>query len=649
MWGAAAVPLLAAVVPAIIAAAPAAADSTITPTTIHDVTDPSDGELSLREAVAQANTTPGQDTIVLTASQYVIGGTCDYDDTDTDPALVITDPQGLIIDGRSTIRQTGPGGGFCEPRVIRNGPGLLELRGITVTGGHAPLICTLEPLCAPSPTYGLGGGIFSEGPVVLDGVSRVTGNDADSRGGGIAGEGTVELRGHSSVDDNRAGIGGGISAAGTVTVTDSWVQGNRAVFHGNGAYDPPAQGAGGGIHSGSAVVAHGASITDNVAEARENELATGAAVGGGVLASSAILTDTIVRDNEAQDVFDGFDGTIRFGQGGGVRAGSISLTHASLLANRASDGAQLHGSDLDATASVVGGSRGSVSCALDGATTSGGYNVVGGGTCGLGSGIGDRTHVPLPMGSTALRVPRTNGVLSIIPLAACGSDPDVDGDPRPAGGACEAGADEVGGASGPRTTPTTILPSGLGDVPLGLADAVDWAVTHGVMTGSSGAFRPDETVTRGQAIAAIWRMFGSTRTGRAGLPYTDVPRGAAYRPALKWALEADVLDATAGSRFRPKVAVDRATFVTMLWRAGGSLLGRGPRFTDVPSTAPFRIAANWAAWAEVVPSDDHRFRPTQSVSRADAAEILYFAASSPNAWHQVDPQRDVDPPPTNNL
>lgn len=627
---------------------PAAADTVITPTTAHDERDADDGKLTLREAITQANETPGQDTILLGEyRQYTIGGTCDFDGTIEAPELTVTDPAGLIIDGNgSTIRQTGPGGAFCPNRVMRNGTGPLELRAVSLTGGHAEYFCHPHPNCWIQPDWGRGGGLYSLGPVLLTDHTDITGNDADRSGGGVYVDGSLTLV-DANVSYNTAGIGGGIRATGTVTLDDSAVVANRAVaWEELGALYT---GSAGGVSAGTAIEMTDSLISDNVAEG-VNLYVAGAAIGGGLVAPTVTATSSMIRQNEAQTGYSTYLARYEPGRGGAISAGSVILDRTSVLYNIAEDGAAMEGTTLASTMSVIGGEPGSVSCALSGATTSGGYNVVGGGTCGLGSGVGDRTHVPVPMQRSFGNVtPPTDGVLSIIPPAECGPEPDWEGQPRPQGGACEAGADEVAGAAGPHATPTVLSPNGLGDVDPSADDAVDWATTHGVLTGSGGAFRPSQAVTRGQAVAALWRMMGSTRAPGQSMPFVDVPRGATYRPALKWALAHGVVAGTAGSRYRPKDAIDRATFVSMLWRVAGAptqVFAGSPwprAFTDVSDGAAYASAANWAAYLDLVPDEDHVFRPTKAVRRWTAAQILYLAASTPRVW-------DTTPaPPTNNL
>lgn len=615
---------------------PAAADTVIAPTTTHDERDPDDGKLSLREAVELANATSGRDTVALAPGRnYLLDGACSFDLSDQVPELHVTDPDGLVIQGNgSTIRQVGPGGGFCGARVLHNEDGALELRDVTLTGGNAELFCSNHPSCPEQDDWGRGGAVYSVGPVVLDGVS-LDGNRADLAGGGLAAEGDVTVI-DSSINANRAGVGGGLDAAGVVTLQGAWITGNHATpwTRDNGVLH---SGTGGGATSDTSITLTRSIVSDNVAEGVSGSFADGG-TGGGLRAPTVDATASLITRNEAETVFDDYIGVDRSGEGGGIYSGTITLTRTTLVDNVGDIGAALRASQLAATMSVIGGAPELTSCVTTGAVTSGGYNVVGGGTCGLGAGVGDRTHVPVPgFRFSGGFTPEENGVLAIIPPAQCGPDPDREGTPRPQGGACEAGAEEVPGAAGPHVTPTVLEPHGLSDVPAPISDAVDWATTHGVLTGSNGLFRPTQAITRGQGVAVIWRMMGTPRVTTRGLPFTDVPRTAAYRPALKWALTQGIVVGSPGTRFRPREAIDRASFVSLLWRAAGAPAntpdGWPNVFSDVDGDAAYALAVNWAAFRSLLPeAPDHRFGPTRPMRRSAAAQLLYLAVSSLNVW-----------------
>src|SRR6266511_2737640 len=140
-------------------------------------------------------------------------------------AAAVTDP--VTVDGHGhTVHQTCP-----ENVFIQDGSGLLTVRNLTITGGHAT---------------GNGGGIFSAGPLTLTNTT-IAGNRADAAGGGIGSQGATTLT-DSTVDPNiSSGVGGGISlgpngpgslgsgifSGGSTTLVYATVVRNQAAAFGN--------------------------------------------------------------------------------------------------------------------------------------------------------------------------------------------------------------------------------------------------------------------------------------------------------------------------------------------------------------------------------------------------------------------------------
>ena len=142
-------------------------------------------------------------------------------------------------------------------------------------------------------------------------------------------------------------------------------------------------------------------------------------------------------------------------------------------------------------------------------------------------------------------------------------------------------------------------------------DAVLWAVENGVTNGTSATtFGPNVTVTRAQMVTFLWRAYGSPEitganpftdvstsdyyydavlwavtngvtTGTsattfqwraAGSPvvsgssFSDVAADAYYVNAVTWAVANGITNGTSGTTFSPDAAVSRAQAVTFLWR-----------------------------------------------------------------------------------
>ena len=298
------------------------------------------GNVSLRDAINEANVNPGPDEITFDSG--VLG-------------TVILNPAygSLLIEDAITI--TGPGSGDLEIQAattagvdefrvieIAYDTGDVTLEGLTISGGHVPgeegggilhasdSALTIRNSVITGNTANTGGGIFSryEGSVELH-SSQVHTNTAEyGYGGGVgAQDGKITLTMGSSVYSNTAYQGGGgiFSYGGTVELTDSSVQDNVVTYSGYG----------GGIGSGSGdVTITGSQVTGNVT----------AGGGGGIYSEAGVVTVTssTISNNTAAY------------SGGGIAAetGSVNVTDSNISANDVStygDGGGIFSNTADIT------------------------------------------------------------------------------------------------------------------------------------------------------------------------------------------------------------------------------------------------------------------------------------------------------------
>ena len=98
-------------------------------------------------------------------------------------------------------------------------------------------------------------------------------------------------------------------------------------------------------------------------------------------------------------------------------------------------------------------------------------------------------------------------------------------------------------------------------------DAVLWALEEGITTGtSSTTFSPDAVIDRAQAVTFLHRASGAPSvTGHT--TFTDVPQTAYYADAVKWAVDHGITTGTSATAFSPNVSCTRAQIVTFLYRA----------------------------------------------------------------------------------
>ncbi len=199
-----------------------------TVTTLLDVVDATDGFMSLREAVAQAELSGGPDVI----------------DFDTGLAGTITLASELGIYSDISIIGNGPditisGGGTT--RIFQAFAGSnLTLRSLNLTGGNSG--------------NGNGGALFVDSAATATIVySTISGNESNDSGGAIGVEGMLTIV-NSTLSGNIADRGGAISVSGgyaTATLVNTTISGNDAAT-------------GGGIHVNAGTLRlQSATITDN--------------------------------------------------------------------------------------------------------------------------------------------------------------------------------------------------------------------------------------------------------------------------------------------------------------------------------------------------------------------------------------------------
>ena len=100
------------------------------------------------------------------------------------------------------------------------------------------------------------------------------------------------------------------------------------------------------------------------------------------------------------------------------------------------------------------------------------------------------------------------------------------------------------------------------------ADAVAWAVEQGITKGlTDTTFGPDVTCTRAQGVTFLWRLEKAPAADAANGAFTDVADGAWYADAVAWAVAHGVTDGTSRTTFSPDGTCTRAQIVTFLWRA----------------------------------------------------------------------------------
>ncbi|MDD3164753.1 MAG: M14 family metallopeptidase [Oscillospiraceae bacterium] len=112
------------------------------------------------------------------------------------------------------------------------------------------------------------------------------------------------------------------------------------------------------------------------------------------------------------------------------------------------------------------------------------------------------------------------------------------------------------------------------------------------------------------------------------MPFTDVPAGAWYEAAAKWAYASGIASGATATTFAPAASTTRGMIVTMLYRMSGETFTGAAAFADVPASSPYATAIAWAAAKGIVTGyDAATFGTNDSITREQLAVLLcHYAA-----------------------
>ncbi|MCH8527946.1 MAG: MBG domain-containing protein [Kiritimatiellae bacterium] len=248
-------------------------------TTLDDVIDPTDGQTSLREAIAHAETLAGPQTI--TFSDTEAAGAVDFHDgtfrTITLGGTQLTVSSDVTIEGPGADRLAISGNN--ESRVFEFlSNSTSTLFGLGITEGN-------------SIGTGEGGGILNNGGSLLVDSCRIVGNSASNGGGISTRNGQLVVRDSTLSENTAVTNGGGISIfSGTATILSSTLADNMAES-GGGVYTFTLSG---GLTSSPATIIRNSTLSGNTADSSFAQRGGGVANFNGVteITSSTITANT---------------------------------------------------------------------------------------------------------------------------------------------------------------------------------------------------------------------------------------------------------------------------------------------------------------------------------------------------------------------
>lgn len=164
-------------------------------------------------------------------------------------------------------------------------------------------------------------------------------------------------------------------------------------------------------------------------------------------------------------------------------------------------------------------------------------------------------------------------------------------------------------------TPAAPTVAGFTDVPAAqwYAAAVKWAVENEITNGTSDtSFSPGQDCTQAQILTFLYRAAQNGGTASA----------ADMTAAVSWAREKGMIDAS----FDGNKPCTRATAVSYIWQALGKADAKASAFTDVPASAAYAKAVDWALENGVTNgTSDTTFGPEEVCSRGQIVTFLHRA------------------------
>ena len=159
-------------------------------------------------------------------------------------------------------------------------------------------------------------------------------------------------------------------------------------------------------------------------------------------------------------------------------------------------------------------------------------------------------------------------------------------------------------------------------------DPVEWAVNKGITAGATATtFNPEGELQRAQFVTFLWRAAGQPEPTSTNNPFTDIAVTDWYYNAVLWAVEKGITQGIAADKFGPFGVTNRAQAVTFLWRyLDQPESDTVAPFTDVEAGAWYAARINWAVEKGVTQGiGNNLFGIENNCNRAQAVTFLFRA------------------------
>lgn len=162
-------------------------------------------------------------------------------------------------------------------------------------------------------------------------------------------------------------------------------------------------------------------------------------------------------------------------------------------------------------------------------------------------------------------------------------------------------------------------------------EAIEYLCENGVMTGDGdGSFRPGDTITREELVKILIAAFNKGKTENASTSFADV-MDEWYKPYVETAYAKGIIKGKSETEFGIGEAITREDASVMIVRTAEAYyktFNKGQTLVDIPdfdSVAEYaKESVDMLTRAKIISGfEDGTFRPAQSVTRAEAAKMIY--------------------------
>lgn len=159
------------------------------------------------------------------------------------------------------------------------------------------------------------------------------------------------------------------------------------------------------------------------------------------------------------------------------------------------------------------------------------------------------------------------------------------------------------------------------------AEAVIYCRDNALMSGTtSTTFSPERQTSRAMLTTILYRQAGSPEITQEST-FSDIDKDTWYSSAISWAVENNIVSGYSNGKFGPNDSITREQFAAILWRNAGNPEAKevSVDFADENKILLFaEKAVDWAQEKGIITGKTNNiFDPKGEVTRAEAAVMLY--------------------------